>query len=383
MRLRSAATHAHKTIGSRQGDAALAILLAVFAEVEVWLGDGYVGPRWANALLVLVMALPLAWRRRAPLVVLAIVMGGLAVQSIAFGGSETGSLLLMSVVAVYSAAAHSSRPLVAAAVGWAGAIVHDVFDPEIDRVTEAIYSSLAFGFVFLFGLAMRVRQSRTAAVEARARTLEAEHERARAGAAAERRRIANELHDIVAHSLGMMVLQAGAAEQVLETSPEKAREALRSIRLTGQEAVDEMARLLGLIRDERSPGLSPQPRLADVDTLVHTARATGLEVELSVEGEPHALPAAVELSAFRVVQEGITNALKHSGAERAQVAIRYREQELEVEVADDGTGSPDGYGGGYGLAGLRERVAVFGGRLEAGRAGDAGWTLRAVLPVDR
>jgi len=309
-------------------------------------------------------------------------MGGVAVQSVLFGGSETGSLLLVAVVAVYSAAAHALRLVLAAAVAWAGAIVHDAFDPAIDRFTEAIYSSLAFGFVFLFGLAMRVRQSRTAAAETRAQTLEAERKRAREAAAEERRRIAHELHDIVAHSLGVMVLQAGAADQVLETSPERAREALRSIRETGQEAVDEMTRLLGLIR-ERSPGLEPQPTLADVDTLVRTARDTGLDIDLSVEGEPRPLPAGLELSAYRIVQEGITNALKHSGAEQARVAVRYREHELELEIADDGSGSADGRGGGYGLAGIRERVAVFGGRLEAGSRAAGGWTLRAVLPVER
>lgn len=367
----------------RGGDVALAAALGLFAQFEVWLTDGYRGPSAGNAAFVLVMALALAWRRRAPLHVLGAVMTGVVAQSIAFGGSETGSLLLIAIVAVYSAAAHSTRPVVAAAVAWAGAIGHDLFDPEIDALGEAVYSSLAFGLVFLFGLAMRVRQSRTEAVEARARALERERERAREVAAEERRRIAHELHDIVAHSLGVMVLQAGAAEQVLETSPGRAREALRSIRETGQDAVDEMARLLGLIRDEQQPSLEPQPSLSDVEGLVSKARETGLAVEVSIEGDRRPLPPALELSAFRIVQEGLTNVLKHADAGRARVVVCYRDRQLEVEVADDGIGSGDGRGGGYGLAGLRERVAVFGGRLEAGRQGDGGWTLRAILPVER
>jgi signal transduction histidine kinase len=376
-------TRARAAVGPRGADAALAVALALFAQLEVWVADAYRGARPGNAAFLLVMALALAWRRRAPLLVLAIVMAGLTAQSATLGGSETGSLLLIAGLAVYSAAAHGARPIVGAAIALVGAVGHGLWDPEIDSVVEGLYSPLVFGLVFLFGLAMRVRQSRTAAVEARARALEEEHRRAREGAAEERRRIAHELHDIVAHSLGVMVLQAGAAEQVLDTSPGQAREALRLIRETGQEAVEEMARLLGLIRDERQPALEPQPSLANVDALVGRARAAGLEVELTIEGDRRPLPAALELSAFRIVQEGLTNVLKHARARSARVVVCYRDRVLELEVADEGGGASDGGGGGHGLAGLRERVSVFGGRLEAGRRPDGGWTLRAVLPVER
>jgi signal transduction histidine kinase len=368
---------------SRGGDAALAVALALFAQLDVWVADGYRGAPAGNAAFVLVMALALAWRRQAPLLVLALVMAGLTAQSAALGGSETGSLLLIAALAVYSAAAHGAKPIVGAALALAGAVGHGLWDPEVDSVAERLYSPLVFGLVFLLGLAMRVRQARTAALEARAKALEEEHERAREGAAEERRRIAHELHDIVAHSLGVMVLQAGAAEQVLETSPARAREALRLIRETGQEAVEEMARLLGLIREERQPALEPQPALADVEGLVGKARTAGLAVELSIEGERRALPAALELSAYRIIQEGLTNVLKHAGAGPARVVVCYRDRVLELEVADDGGGASGGGGGGYGLAGLRERVTVFGGRLEAGRRANGGWTLRAVLPVER
>ena len=383
MAVSDAFTRPRAAVASRGGDAALAVGLALFAQLEVWVAGGYRGAPVGNAAFLLVMALTLAWRRQAPLLVLAIVMAGLAAQSAALGGSETGSLLLIAGLAIYSAAAHGSRPIVAAALALAGAVGHDVNDPEIDTVVERLYSPLVFGLIFLFGLAMRARQARSDALEARAWALEEEHQRAREGAAEERRRIAHELHDIVAHSLGVMVLQAGAAEQVLETSPARAREALRLIRETGQEAVEEMARLLGLIRDERKAALEPQPSLADVEGLVDKARVAGLQVELSIEGDVRALPAALELSAFRIVQEGLTNVLKHARAGPARVVVGYRDRALELEVADDGGGASDGGGGGYGLAGLRERVTVFGGRLEAGRRADGGWTLRAVLPVDR
>ena len=253
----------------------------------------------------------------------------------------------------------------------------------MDGLGEALYSSFAFALVFLLGIAMRVRQRRSESAEARVRTLENESERARLAAAAERRRIAHELHDVVSHSLGVMVLQAGAAEQVLEKEPDKARVALRSIRQSGQEAIDEMARLLGLIRDEAAPTLEPYPRVADLDGLVQQARSTGLDVDLGVEGRPRDLPAALELSAYRVVQEGLTNVLKHATATRAHVVVRYMESALAIEVADDGSPSASGPGGGNGLTGMRERVAVFGGQLEAGRGADGGWTLRAILPADR
>jgi signal transduction histidine kinase len=371
------------TLGSRQGDLALAIALTLLAQYEIWRSDGYRGTTWVNATVVGAMSIALVWRRQAPLLVLGIVMGGLGLLSLLFGSSETGSLLLIGIVAVYSAAAHSAHLFAAAGIAWAGALAHDLLDPAVDSLGEALYSSFAFALVFLVGLAMRVRQRRSERAEARVETLESESERQRLAAAAERRRIAHELHDVVSHSLGVMVLQAGAAEQVLDTSPDKARLALRAIRQSGQEAIDEMARLLGLIRDESAPTLEPYPRLADLDSLIQQARRTGLDVDLGVEGRPRHLPAALELSAYRVVQEGLTNVLKHAGATKAHVVVRYAENELAVEVADDGSASANGPGGGNGLMGMRERVAVFGGNLEAGRGPNGGWTLRAVMPVER
>ena len=197
----------------------------------------------------------------------------------------------------------------------------------------------------------------------------------------ERRRIARELHDIISHSLGVLVLQAGAAEQVLERDPERAREVLHSIRATGQEAIGEMGTLLGLIRGEAVASREPQPSLADLDRLVAKMREAGLDVGLEIQGERRPLPAALELSAFRIVQEGLTNALKHAGPAHTCVRLRYGDDELEVEVADDGNGNGNGRGNRRGLAGIGERVAVFGGRLDAGPRPDGGWTLRAGFPL--
>jgi signal transduction histidine kinase len=225
-------------------------------------------------------------------------------------------------------------------------------------------------------------RARTYALEQHAETLEREQEqRATAAVEEERRRIARELHDIISHSLGVLVLQAGAAEQVLERDPERAREVRRSSRATGQEAIGEMGTLLGLIRGEAVASREPQPSLADLDRLVAKMREAGLDVGLEIQGERRALPAALELSAFRIVQEGLTNALKHAGPAHARVLLRYGDDELEVEVADDGSGNGNGRGNRRGLAGIGERVAVFGGRLDAGPRPDGGWTLRAGFPL--
>jgi len=239
------------------------------------------------------------------------------------------------------------------------------------------------GLALAVGFAMRTRQVRTNALEERADALEQEQEqRAAAAAAEERQRIARELHDVISHSLGVMVLQAGAADQVVERDPARAREVLASIRTTGQEAIGEMSTLLGLIRAEAPEPLEPQPSLGDLDRLVARTNEAGLPTRLEVEGERRPLPAALELSAYRIVQEGLTNAMKHAGPAHARVIVRYGQRELSVEVADDGAAAGrNGSGGRRGLAGIAERVAVFGGQLDAGPAAEGGWTLRAAFPI--
>jgi signal transduction histidine kinase len=179
-----------------------------------------------------------------------------------------------------------------------------------------------------------------------------------------------------------MVVQAGAAEEVLRTAPERALEPVRAIQETGREALVEMSRLVGLLRDRGSElGLAPQPGLADLDTLVDQVREAGLSVDLEVEGQPRHVPLGVDLSAYRVVQEALTNALKHAGEARATVLLRYRPDALELEVLDDGPGGANGHVGGHGLIGMRERIAVFGGEFDAGPREGGGFRVRAVLPA--
>jgi signal transduction histidine kinase len=234
----------------------------------------------------------------------------------------------------------------------------------------------------------RNRPEHTAKLEALNRQLAEEREsRARWAVSEERSRIARGLHDVIAHTVSVMVVQAGAARRVAATRPEQARDAMTSIESTGRQALGEMRRLVGVLRNRDEPTtLDPQPRLADVPALVEQAREAGLDVDLDVWGEPRPLPAGVDLSAYRIVQEALTNVRKHAGPASVQVQVRYGPQSLHIEVADDGRSSAvhAGTNGnrGQGLIGMRERVALYGGKLEVGRTPEGGFRVLADLPLE-
>ena len=232
----------------------------------------------------------------------------------------------------------------------------------VDLLGNLTFFAGIFGGTWLAGRAIRRRR-------ARERDLIVEREeKARAAVLEERTRIARELHDVVAHAISVIVLQARGARHALDAEPDDARGALDAIEHTATQALREMRRLLGMLRaDDGEVALAPQPSLAQLDTLVAHVRDAGLPVDVRVEGTPRELAPGVDLSAFRIVQEALTNALKHAGPAQAQVLVRYGEDALELEVADTGGGALNGSGGGgHGLAGMRERVAVFGGELESG-----------------
>jgi signal transduction histidine kinase len=224
-------------------------------------------------------------------------------------------------------------------------------------------------------------QAREAAIE------EEQQERARVAVAEERARIARELHDVISHNVSVMVLQAAAGADVFTTHPERSREALGSIETAGREALTELRRLLSVVQAPagEADGLAPPPGLARLPELVERVRATGLDVTLAVTGDAGTLPAGVDLSAYRIVQEALTNTLKHAHAEQARVALSFGGDVLELEVVDDGTAAVQadaGAGRGHGLIGMRERAAVFGGELEAGPRGGGGFAVRATIPLD-
>lgn len=244
-----------------------------------------------------------------------------------------------------------------------------------------------FGFIAGAWTAGRVAYHRNrAAAEAteRADILAVGQEaRAAEAVAAERARLARELHDVIAHNVSVMVVQAGAAEAVLRDRPDDARAALGRIQATGRQTIGELRRLLGILRERDDGGSTvPQPSLAELDRLVETVRASGLDVELRVEGTPAPLPRSVEGSAYRIVQEALTNVMKHASASRATIDVRYAPAMVEIEVADDGRGgAPNGEGAG--LLGMRERVHLLGGRLEHGPRPGGGFSVRASLPLER
>jgi signal transduction histidine kinase len=257
-------------------------------------------------------------------------------------------------------------------------------DPD-GALGDGIFTTLLFSVVWLAGFVFASKREEARAAAERATRLELEREaEARAAVAEERARIARELHDVVGHSVSVMTVQASGVRRLLKPEQEREREALLVVEQTGREALAEMRRLVGVLRrPEEAPALAPQPSLEYVEKLVDQAREAGLPVELRIEGDATQLPTSLDLTAYRLVQEGLTNAIKHANATRAEVVVRYGDGEVELLVSDDGTGSSDGDvdSGGHGLVGMRERVAVFGGELEAGPRPNGGYALRARLPL--
>ena len=240
-----------------------------------------------------------------------------------------------------------------------------------------------FAAVWAAGFFLASRSQQIAEAAARAEAAErAREEEARAAVAEERARIARELHDVVGHSVSVMTVQAAAARRLLLPEQERERQALLVVEQTGREALAEMRRLVGVLRrPEEAPALAPQPSLDHVDKLVAQAQDAGLAVDLHVEGKRVPLSAGIDLTAYRLVQEGLTNAVKHANAERAEVLVRYSDGHVEITVSDDGRGGGNGDGSGHGLVGMRERVSVYGGELAAGPRPEGGYALHARLPV--
>ena len=339
---------------------------------------------WLAVLVVLLMTLPLLARRRWPFGAPAFVFVVAALTGYAepllipwafvpFLGL-LGSAFLLAML--------EDRVQRRAGIGLiaAGIVIVGWFDPTTSR-GEYFWVSLIFAMVWVAGYALKRKLVET---ESERERLEHEREeRAREAVAEERARLARELHDVVGHSVSVMTVQTSAVRRLLLPEQEKEREALEVVEQTGRQALAEMRRLVDVLRrPEEAPALAPQPSLQHLEKLVAHVRESGLPVELRVEGEAVRLPAGVDLTAYRLVQEGLTNALKHARADRAEVLVRYGDGEIELEVTDNGTGGGDGSGGGHGLVGMRERIAVYGGELDAAPQPEGGFRLRARLPVE-
>jgi signal transduction histidine kinase len=345
------------------------------------------GSLWVLIPLTVPIFLPFFWRRRYPFAAPAAIYLYCAGLSFFEGSLVTFTFgIFMAVLAaafLMGMLRDRSQSVsgLGIALGAAAIVVHN--DPH-QSWGDFLFISILFSIVWLAGNALSAKLSQYREAEERAARLEREREeRARAAVAEERARIARELHDVVGHSVSVMTVQASGVRRLLRPDQEREREALLIVEQTGREALAEMRRLVGVLRrPEEAPALAPQPSLRHVEKLVDHVRESGLDVDLRVEGEPGTLPASVDLAGYRLVQEGLTNTVKHAKAHKAEVLVRYRGDEVEVVVSDDGNGVGGGDGGGHGLVGLRERIAVVGGELEAGPRDGGGFEVRARLPMN-
>ena len=367
----------------RYGDAALAGALTALLLTQVALSEAPVASKISDAGVAIVLGFAAAWRTRVPLLFLGLIVAISAWFALGLAPAQSGTLgsavlFAYIMLAIYSAAAHTSgRATILAGAMAIGLYVIDgvLLEPAPINPDSLVFLGLVIGAPWAAGRAVRSQRLND-------RQLADERARSAAAKVEERARIARELHDVVAHSISVMVVQARGGRRVLESDPDDARAAFATIKRTGQQALDEMRRLLGMLRDQdEAMALAPQPTLKELDRLVQQVQASGLPVVVTIEGEPRDLPPGVDLSAYRIVQEALTNALMHAGPARARVLLRYGSDDLELEIADDGTGTGDASGSGYGLVGMRERVSVYGGELQAGRQPGGGYALRVRLPV--
>jgi signal transduction histidine kinase len=371
-----------RRLRTNPADALLALALAAVLVLQVAL-HGEPGAAPASVVGALGITLPLAWRRREPLAIVlayAVIcpLQGLLGGELFKGDPPLAGALAAGAVAFYSLGAHArdrdaTLGLLAGIAGmWLGVVASDQID-----LASFVFSGGLIGLApWLAGRARRARRLRAEALDRE------REQRARAAASEERQAIARELHDVVAHGVVLMVLQAQGARRILDHDKDRAREALEAIEETGQTALAEIRRSLGILRDDHARAeLAPQRSLDDLGALVDEMREAGLEVDLRIEGERREMRDGVDRSAYRIVQEALTNTIKHAGLVPTHVTVTYEPDDLVLEVADEGGGGPaDDGGAGQGLAGMRERVRLHGGELEARPVPGRGFLVRARIP---
>jgi signal transduction histidine kinase len=349
--------------------------------------DGEHGPLWFDVLAVLFFTLPFLARRRYPAAVLVVAGAAIGISSFIDVNLVKHPFVsfLFGLVITFRFGMLPNRVTSVAGLAFTVSIAAlvEINDPTHGSGGSFAWDAITFTIAWIIGFAVGEKFREVDLAKERAERAEREREeRARRAVADERARIARELHDVVGHSVSVMTVQASAVRRRLDDDQGQVREALEVVERTGREALAEMRRMVGVLRHpEEAPALAPQPSLEQLERLVEHTREAGLPVELRIEGDPVPLPAGIDLTAYRLVQEGLTNAIKHAGAKQAEVLVRYAVGQVELTVSDDGSGKGDGDGGGHGLVGMRERVSVYGGDLEAGPRPEGGFRLRAILPV--
>jgi len=355
-------------------DALLALVVLAASLVEIAaVSAEWSGPRAIEIVFALTCSIPLVWRRSHPIAVAAVIAAGTMVAGAVVAPVQGPFEVFVAFeIALYSVGVHALlRPglITLVAVNVVGVLTWIAVALSVDGTKYGDWFPALVWTIGAFAVG-RVIRSRNR------RTLELER------LTVERARIARELHDVVAHNISVMGVQAAAASRIMQGDEPDVRRALVAIETTGRATVDEMRRMLGILRrSDDELALAPQPSLRDLDALIEQVRAAGLDVDARIEGEPRALPAGLDLSAYRIVQEALTNALKYAAPAHVEVVVRYQENAIVLEVVDDGAGSSGGRGTGNGLVGMRERVALFGGDLWAGKRAEGGWALHATLPV--
>jgi signal transduction histidine kinase len=364
---------AARSLDARVVDAGLAVALTAWglAEPGVLSDPG-------RALVLVAMTAAIAGRRAAPVAVLVVEVAGVVVLPNRLDWPAGIALL----IAAYSAAFYSDRRLVVAALLVAAAGWLLAFGGVVS-IPSGLVPLVLVAPVWLGGTAMRRREQRAEASAERADRLERERE---AALRAERARIARELHDVVTHSVSLMVLQTGAARQIMGMDERRSRDLLESVEASGRSALDELRRLLDVLSEHDGDApLSPQPGVSEIPSLIDQVRQAGMAVELCVEGQPREVSAGVAIAAFRIVQEALTNVLKHGGGAPSRVLLRWTDAAMELEVLDDGP--PNGVverdaPAGRGIVGMRERAAMYRGTLDAGPGTDRGYVVRARIPLE-
>jgi signal transduction histidine kinase len=343
--------------------------------------------------LVIALAVPVVFRRAYPVAAFAAAIAVGALQVLI--NSKPNPTDLAIVILLYTLAAYTPRRIsitgLAICLAGSAAAVLRWMPGRLSMWDSLLVGSIMFAgpslIAWVFGDSMRYRRAYYTNLEDRAARLEAERDaQAQIAAAAERARIARELHDVVAHNVSVMVVQADGASYALGSDPDRARQALAAISATGRQALAEMRRMLGVLRrdeDGTEPGRAPLPGIGQLGELLEQTRATGLAVSFTVEGVPQPLPDGAALAAYRIVQESLTNTRKHGGPRAtAEVTLRYLEDALLLRITDDGRGAAAvSDGAGHGLTGMRERVAVYGGWVQAGPCPSGGYHVAALLPL--
>jgi signal transduction histidine kinase len=362
--------------------------LFVSAQVQIWSAPSSydVGGRPLNALVAAAFTLPVLAARTWPGSVMLVVLAAIAADHLL--GGQHGEPWFTVLLAVYALGSYGSAWASGVGLFVLAALVLSMDIPRLQRgdpVDEVLPAWFILGALWGLGRWMRHRRAELGDLSSRAEALERDRDEAtRAAIAHERARIARELHDLVAHSLAVIVLQAQAADRVLTTDVEAARRALAAIDSTGREGLGELRRMLDILVDTAPDDLEPRPSLDHLDLLVDRVRNAGLAVSVSVSGQPRPLPVGVDLSAYRIVQEALTNTLKHGSPTNVEVGVDYRPDGLELTIADEGNGRqrPGAQqGSGHGLIGMRERAHLYGGTVEAGPTPAGGFLVRAVLPT--